>query len=400
MMNVLAVCLALAAPAARNEVILAMSQFKISYAANGKKIYTPGDGKVWVLHPDEGWRKEVIPNPYSKAVHKAVPFDIDFDGKNELVVIGGTAATILAYKFAGGWGRPQVIWKPKGFVRVRDVEFGDVNGDGRPEFVIATHDRGVVLVFRYAEGRWRGREVFRSADERYTHEIEIADVDGDGLPEFFANPSQPNVAEGLRQPGKVLMFKWDGADYRRTLVEDFRDTHAKELLAADLYGDGRPRLIVPAEGVARRRPGGKLELIRPMELREHSWRRGGRRVMRVIGTIDDVQCRSLAFGDVDGDGRGEIVAGCKRAGLFVFRRVSPTQWRGECVDRHSTAAVHAVCIADVDGDGRNEILSASDDTDSLDLYQRTRTGWRKRTVARLPHDDWVWTIEWGDADNR
>ncbi len=382
----------------RNEVILAMSQFKISFSKEGKKIYTPGHGKVWVLHPDEGWRKDVIPNRYSKAVHNAKPFDIDFDGRNELVVVGGTAATILAYKFDAGQWRERVIWKPD-LLRVRDIEFGDVDGDGQVEFVVATHDRGVIAVFDYVDGQWRGQEVYRTADVRYVHEIEIGDVDGDGVPEFFANPSMPNVAVGLRQPGKVLMFKWNGKQYVKTVVEDFHDTHAKELLVADLYHDGRPRLVVAAEGIARKRGKGMVELLRPTELREHTWR-NGRHTVRIIGTIDDVQCRSLAFGDVDNDGQGEIVAGCKSAGLFLFDRVSPTRWRRVCIDPKSTAAVHAVCVADVDGDGRNEILSASDDTDSLDLYKRTAKGWQKRTVAQLPKDDWVWTIAWGDADNR
>ena len=421
---------ACAAPAARNEVVLAMSQFKITFSKDGKKIYTPGNGKVWVLHPDEGWRKEAIPHRHSLAVHKARVFDIDFDGANELVVVGGTDATILAYERGqAGWSE-RVIWRPK-HLRVRDVEMGDVDGDGQVELVVATHDRGVVAVLDYADGAWRAQEVHRASDTRYVHEIEMGDVDGDGVVEFFANPSQPNVAVGVRQPGQVLMFKWDGRQYRKTVVEDFRDTHTKELLVADLYHDGRPRLIVPAEGIGRKDGKARIELLRPMELREHTWTGRGRRV-RVIAAIEEVQCRSLAVGDVDHDGRDEIVAGCKLAGLYVLNRAGARQWRRICLDPRSTAAVHAVLVADVDGDGDNEILSASDDTDSLDLYEYvpppkagdapdtapraggpTRVaqegwasgaplarGWRKRTVLTLPPDDWVWTIEWGDADNR
>ena len=410
-----------ARPSQRNEVILAMSQFRISFSKEGKKIYTPGAGKVWILHPDENWRREEIPHRHSKAVHKATVFDIDFDGKNELVVVGGTDATILSYKHVRGQWQERAIWhlgrlssraggqgdSPQRtvpgaaeHVRVRDIEFGDVDGDGEVEFVVATHDRGVVAVFDYIEGAWRGKEVYRTEDPRYVHEIEMGDVDGDGIKEFFANPSQPNVDVGIAQPGKVIMFKWDGRQYRSNIVDDFASTHAKEILVADLYGDRRPRLIVPVEGRGRKLGPDSVELLRPTELREHAWQADGRRMVRVIGTIDDIQCRSLAVGDVDNDGEVEIVAGCKLAGLFLFDRVGPRRWRRTLIDANSTAAVHALCIADFDGDGKAELLSASDDTDSLDSYAWRDGKWEKHTIAKLPPHDWVWTIEWGDADNR
>jgi len=69
------------------------------------------------------------------------------------------------------------------------------------------------------------------------------------------------------------------------------------------------------------------------------------------------------------------------------------------IDANSTLAVHAVCIADLNGDGKNELLSASDDAGGLDLYTWDE-GRQKQQIAKpLPHD-WVWTIEWGDADSR
>ncbi|HID24575.1 MAG TPA: VCBS repeat-containing protein, partial [Planctomycetaceae bacterium] len=94
------------------ELILAMSQFKISFDENGVKHYTPGDGKVWIFHPDEQWRREQVFIPDSKAVQKATAFDIDGDGKNELVVAGGNTASIKWFKWSNGTWQEHDLWKP------------------------------------------------------------------------------------------------------------------------------------------------------------------------------------------------------------------------------------------------------------------------------------------------
>ena len=117
-----------------------------------------------------------------------------------------------------------------------DIEIGDIDGDGKDEWAIATHDQGVVAVYNPDEGADTVIEMDEKADT-FVHEIEIGDVDGDGKLEFFATPSDRNQV-GHSQKGAIVMYRFDGTQYVRSVVEAKEGTHAKEILATDLDGDG------------------------------------------------------------------------------------------------------------------------------------------------------------------
>lgn len=373
-----------------------MSQFAITFDAKGKKIYTPGDAKVWVTYPHRKWARLEFTDKRSNVVHKALPYDVDGDGTNEIVVIGGSKASIKFFRFIDHQWVAESVWEPD-MLRVRDIEFGDVDADGQIEFVVVAHDPGGVFVFDRVGSKWTPTQVYGGKDQPYAHEVEIGDVDGDGVNEFFATPSQPNVDVGIAQLGQVVMFKWNGKGYDSTVIDDMTDTHSKEILVSDIYGNGRPVLVVPEEGVGKKTDDG-VELVRSTQLREFRWK-DGKVTDKVIAEIPDFQVRSLVAADANNDGRIDIVAGAKLEGLFLVEREGDT-WRSTLIDEDSQSAVHAVFVGDVDGDGANEILSSSDYDGRLDLYRFKDGKWDRQTVLTLPKGDWVWTIYQGDVDGR
>ncbi len=386
-------------PAAQNvpQIVFAMSQFKISFDKRGKKIYTPGDAKVWVLQPNMHWGRTELTDADSNVFHKALPHDVDGDGKQELVVIGGSKARIKFWRHRAGRWTKETIWAPD-LLRVRDIEFGDVDGDGQEEFVVATHAHGGVYVFNKVKGKWVPTQIDGPTKERrYVHEIELGDVDGDGVVEIFATPSAPNVAVGIAQPGQVVMYKWDGKQYAKTVLEDMADTHSKEILVADLYGTGRPVLLIPIEGIGKKGKEGREELVTPCQVKEYRWEEGKAKA-RIIGEIPDFQVRTLWAGDADNDGDVDIVAGAKLAGLFMIERVAG-HWETKLIDPDSHSAVHAVWVGDCDGDGKNEILSSSDADGRLDRYDFRDGKWQSNTIVMLPPGDWLWTIYQGQVLN-
>ena len=89
-----------------------------------------------------------------------------------------------------------------------------------------------------------------------------------------------------------------------------------------------------------------------------------------IATLSDYLCRFLTAGDVDGDGKSELVAATFRAGLWLLRPGSDPKrpWTVELIDRDSGGFEHASILTDLDGDGTDELYVASDKHKELRRY--------------------------------
>ena len=189
---------------------------------------------------DKGiWEKTTVEDPDSNVFHKAIPYE---DG---ILTIGVEKVYLKKWTFdstAKSWKQDVLwerAWKGKSN-RLRDIEVGDVDHDGKDELVIATHDAGVVAVL-HPDEKYRVEELDEKADT-FVHEIEIGDIDGDGKLEFFATPTDRNKA-GASQGGLMVMYQYDGTTFKRTVVDPFGKTHAKEILAADITGDKTAELF-------------------------------------------------------------------------------------------------------------------------------------------------------------
>ena len=279
-------------------------------------------------------------------------------GEDGILTLGGTAA-IVRYRQKGQ--EPRTLWEADfggKFSRMRDGELADVYGTGESDVVVATHDQGVVAVVRPdGEGGFAVEELDRQANT-FVHEVEVGDLNADGTLEIYATPSLPNKLDGSPQPGEVVRYV-PAAGEGRTIVADLGDRHAKEILVDDVDGDGVDELYVAVEAVS----GGRVDIQRydadtPADAGVS------------IATLDDKLCRVLVSGDVEGDGRKEIVAAGFKSGLWLL---SPgpgpgDPWTVVSIDRDSSGFEHASLLADLDGDGADELYAASDDHREVRRY--------------------------------
>ena len=90
----------------------------------------------------------------------------------------------------------------------------------------------------------------------------------------------------------------------------------------------------------------------------------------VIATLDDKLCRFLTAGDVDGDGRKEMVAAAHKSGLWLLRPGADPHaaWTKTSIDANSSGFEHAAILADLDGDGIDELYVANDDDGEINRY--------------------------------
>jgi len=385
-----------------NGLLVATSPFIVR---DGRVTSEPGAARLDLIYRRGGeWHTESIEDPSSNVFHKAMVYDPPGDAPPGILTAAGMAASLKLWRRGadGAW-TSETIWNTEfggRWNRMRDVEVAPLFGTSPTPggtvgdvLAIATHDQGVVAVGSLrAAGGFEITELDRTANT-FVHEIELGDLNGDGVLEIYATPSEPNSLEGgAEQHGEVVRYAPGGGD--RTVVADLGNRHAKEILVADVDGDGRDELYVAVEALTSG-TGSAVEIVEPVEIRRYDADTAPNAGI-VIATIRDRLTRFLTVGDVDGDGHREMVAAAFRSGLWLLRPGSDPrgEWSIENIDRESSGFEHAALLADLDGDHVDELYVASDEQGELRRYVWVN-GRPRREVVRtmdIPRSYISWNI--------
>lgn len=375
-----------------NGLLLAYSQFEVE---DGKATAKPGPARLDILIREGGeWKTETVEDPQSNVFHKAMLWNPPGQPAG-ILTLGGSGAYVKLWKRDGKKLEPTTLWHAEfggKFDRMRDAEVADLYGEGVPSIAVATHDQGVVAVLRQLNGEWKVERIDKKKDT-FVHEIEIGDLDDDGTLEVYATPSEPNKLDAESQHGEVVRYvpKKGGGP---TVVADLGNRHAKEIYVGDVDGDGQDELYVAVEALTKGR-GASLEIVEPVEIRRYeSGTKPDAGV--VIATIPDRLCRFLTAGDVDGDGKKEMVAASFSKGLWLLRpgKDPNSEWGLESIDRDSGGFEHAALLTDLDEDGTDELYVAADMQGELRRYVWVR-GRAKREVIQardIPMSRMTWNI--------
>jgi len=388
-----------AAPAAKpvtpqtlpNGIVLALAQFVTEKGDDGKDKFVPGPARLEFLYREGGkWKTSEFEDPESNVFHKAMVYDAG-DGPR-LLTLGGTRALLKTWELTDAGFVPTVLWdKDFGgkFSRMRDAEIGDIKGDGTVSFAVATHDQGVVAVV-HPTGDGYVVEELDQAENIFVHEIEIGDLDGDGVLEIYATPSEPNRLDGTPQKGEVVRYI-PAKGGERTVVADLGERHAKEILVADVDGDGRDELYVSVEGEIEGK--GKPKTLKtPVEIRRYEADTPPDQGA-VIAVIQDSLTRFLTTGDIDGDGKDEMIAASYKKGISLLRPGADpnAKWKSEVIDRSSGGFEHAAILTDLDEDGVVELYVASDDHKEVRRYVWNGRRMERETIYKRPDDRPIFT---------
>ncbi|MBU0638421.1 MAG: VCBS repeat-containing protein [Planctomycetes bacterium] len=378
----------------RTTLLLTQAQFvdKVD-PQTGQSNPVPGPARLVLLRQHgEQWRRDVLEDPESNVFHKVAWFTDPgaVASGPGLLTIGAQAAALKLWRHTGDKWTAETLWKTEfggRWNRLRDFEIGDVTGDKQLDIVIATHDQGVVAVLTRAESGWQAQEIDRQP-QTFVHEIELGDLDGDAQLEIYATPSAPNRLDGTPQPGLIPVYRHTAGGFQRAIVEEFPYRHVKEILVADL-GDG-PALFAALEAEEGTRPDQPADAGKTAIKRYRF--QDGKYAGEIVATLPDRMCRFLNAGDVDGDGKPELIVSPLKSGVWLIRPGPTTPWKTECIDRNSGGFDHPTALADLDGDGTLEIYVAADDQRAVRRYRWTGSTWDRQELYQMEKDKITWFI--------
>ena len=327
-------------------------------------------------------------NAYATDNFFAFVHDFDGDGWNDVLTYGLPHTPAYLYVNPAGreerWVRHTVLDE----VDNESPTFVDLTGDGRPE-IVCVHGGN----FGYATpdpknpgAKWRFTPITAGGTwPRYTHGLGVGDLNGDGRPDVLCKDGwfeQPASLAGdpawrfhrhFFAPAAAQMFAYDvngdgradvvtalaahgfGLAWYEQLAEReaggemrfkehvfmnheprenrygvvFSEIHAVELV--DVDGDGR-KDIVTGKCFWAHGPTGAPDGQAPAVLYWFKLVRGADGTVDWVPHLIDADSgvgRQVGLGDVNGDGRPDIIIGNKK-GAFVFvneaRRVSQAEW--------------------------------------------------------------------------
>ncbi len=381
-----------------------MSQAQFKTGDDGKP--RPGPAKLVLWRTDgKTWWSDVVEDVGANVFHKTIDWR---DGllsisAGQLPVEGSPVppAQLKHWTWDGTAWQGRVLWEKAWsgkFQRMRDMELGDLDGDGKDEVAIATHDSGVVaVVHEGADGTFKAMEMDEAVDT-FVHEIEIGDVDHDGKKEFYCTPSARNKASGVSQPGAVARYDYVAGAYVRSWVVQWEESHAKEILVADVDGDGKDELYVVREGHVEKSgkaKGPKTILKDPVHILRMEWTGKAYKEVSVASLPDEKQTRFLLAGDVNHDGKTDLVAAAMDTGLWLLTRNDDGSFTPTVIDQASGGFEHATDIADLDGDGKVEIYVAADKQREFRRYLWNGTSFDKTVIAPIPERHITWNLQHG-----
>ena len=314
--------------------------------------------------------------PVLTSPRPAAIIDVDGDGKPDLVVLDRNADKISILRNTSTSGTIDA----SSFAAKVDFTSGsfgyylalcDVDGDGKPDIVVATNQFISVLRNTSVSGVINAASFAAKVDfaSGFTgpNFMSIADLDGDGKPELINSNDNGKVSvwRNVSSPGVI-----DISSFAAKVDFTVGGTPVS-VTVGDVDGDGKPDMVFPDATLGAN----KISILRNITIANSI--SFAAKVDFATGSTP----RSVAIGDVDGDGKPDLVVANSEPASTTVSVLRNTTTSG-IIDASSFAAKvdfttglspFDVTLADLDGDGKLDLAVANQFSNSISLLRNTAT---------------------------
>ena len=237
------------------------------------------------------------------------------------------------------------------------IAYGDIDGDGKVDMIINNFSANTLEIYRNTGTA--GAPNFSLAltltmattgPGRPT----MADIDGDGMLDLVvacgAAPGNIYIYRNTSTPGSI--------SYAAATAVAFT-TNANLTAIADIDGDGQPDIVATS--------------LTTVKVFRNTSSVGSISFTGLIPTLSaPANISGLTLGDIDGDGKADILVSTATTTVSAWRNISTTGTASFTARQDFTTPGNAtdVAIADIDGDGKMDILATSDVPD-LSVFKGT-----------------------------
>jgi outer membrane protein assembly factor BamB len=347
-------------------------------------VWNPVDGTISIFR-NTSTSGSITTGSFAPAVNfttgnspnKIAVGDIDGDGKPDLVVTNETSNTVSIFRNTSTPGSittssfaPKVDFTT-GTVPIC-VAIADLDGDGKPDLVVA-NNMSTISIFRNTSisGSITASSFASKVDlimtGAYPIRVVISDIDGDGKPDLvtedFSNKTF-SVSRNLCSTGTISFAP---------KVDFTTGVDPKDIALGDIDGDGIPDVVVT--NVNDNTVSAFRNTSVSGSITASSFAPG---VRFTTGNCPN----NVAIGDVDGDGKPDLVI----ANVFGY---TVSVLKNTSISGSITASSFAskvdittspgstpyyVSVGDVDGDGRPDIVVANSSNHSISILRNTMDG--------------------------
>jgi hypothetical protein len=279
------------------------------------------------------------------------------------------------------WSQEDSKWREGSFNLTESKNFtyggiavGDLRRTGYTDIVFAIH-AGPIVILENDKNKGFVERPFPMEKTFYARTVEVADVNGDGWPDIIAFSEGPFVRD-YTPAGILVGINKEGKGWDVKILEGSSELSGDSMAIGQFKGDGnKDILIAPLTGIK--------------EQKKPVWVGDGKGNFKTYDgdLVGNEVPMNVRAGDVDGDGKDEIVFRLAAPGAFGKNRLAVFKWTGEGFTEMSKGleAIDTPLVfdlVDLFGDGKKILVVLSGK--AIGLYKYIDQSWVNVGSHELP----------------